>query len=83
MPDDNELELMGSHVREAESQIATQRVRIEALRRAGQSTRRSEIILKTYEGTLRMYRECLIALQTAQIELDRETFDEGSGAPKL
>jgi len=80
---ETDLEIMEGYIREAESNIATQRVRIEGLRRDGSPTLRSEILLKTFEDTLRVYQECLTTLLATQAEKNQSTFDEGADAPKL
>jgi hypothetical protein len=80
---ENDVEIIEGHIRETESHIATQRVRIEELRRDGNPTLQSEILLKMFEDTLRVYQACLTTLHATQAGQDQATFDKRTDKPKL
>ena len=66
MSAENELEKAKRHIRDAEEHVALQKADIDELRRDGHPTLNSEIMLKTFERSLELHRECWATLLAAQ-----------------
>lgn len=65
MEQETDLQRAERHVRDGEKLVAEQKERIEVLRRDGHPTLTAEILLVTFEDSLRIYRDGLATLHAA------------------